>query len=193
MKFLRKYLLWLRKEFYNDKFFFSIKILSVAFVLGAANFFTDRYLPTGSWWNVIRTVELIPTAIAIFNILYLITVLSSINRLQNDESYIPIRMRFSYSWRLRIAAMIGALLLVLIFATNEGPAYTFSSSIIGAFIIAVVAFIRPTKEELQRSQLGIPDLRDIRFEMDQEELKKRKQKKKDDSKSNTKKTKLVRF
>lgn len=155
----RRLLLKLRKQYlFNKPKFLPLSILSVV-VFSIISLGIDFLLPWGSWGMVIRTIVLIPTAISIFVLGYS-GVLAYHFYQSRDRSWTPLRGRYSPTWRQRISMIIGAVLLVLIYAIAMKPGYTLMSSAIIAVVIGLFVFMRKTSNEMNREELGIPDARD---------------------------------
>lgn len=155
----RRLLLRLRKQYlFNRAKFLPLVIASVV-VTAAISVAVDILLPWGSWFMVLRTIILVPTAIAIFTLGYCGTLAYHFYR-SRDQSWTSIRGRYSPTWRQRISMVIGAILLVLIYAIAMKPGYTLMSSIIVAIVIGLFVFMRKTSNEMNREDLGIPDARD---------------------------------
>lgn len=164
MILLRRSLVWLRDEFDERRKDLLVKVFVAVLVCGLVTVLVDTLLPFGGIPNLLRSLLLVPTSIAIFSLAYVASLWLHGQRMEHDEDWVPYRARFSPSWRRRIAVVLAALLLVLAQAIEPGPAYTFTSSILGAIIIATMAFLRTSKQEASREELGIPDSRDVIYD-----------------------------
>ncbi len=164
MNLLRKLLMRLRDERSSNRKK-SLIVLSVFVgMLSVISFLIDFLLPFGSWYMVIRSLLLVPTALSIFSLSYMISLDLHYIRQEHTEGWVPFRLRYSPTWRLRIAAIVFAVLIVFVYASKQAVGYTFFSSVVAASVLALLAFIRTTKQEAQRIKLGIPDSRDLTYD-----------------------------
>lgn len=163
MEYFRKFLTFLRKGFNTrgKKYFYLWGSILVAAL--AASILVDLFVPFGAWWNLIRTAVLVPLSLSIFAIGYAIGL--TLHRMRStDPEWKPYRTRFSPLWRIRIAAIVAAVGLVLVYAAGESPVFTLFSSVLLAIGLALLAFVRRTSTELKREKLGIPDARDVSYD-----------------------------
>lgn len=170
MIFFRKFLIRIKKEHNNDaKKLYILSLLAslLGIAIGTA---LDLFVPFNSWGNLLRTLTMLPTMTAMFVFGYAISLHLHNRRIIEDSSWIPYRARLSPSWRRRIALVAGAFILLGIYANEQSVGYTPLSSLFAALVIALVAFIRTTREEAQREELNIPDSRDIRYEQQMKKL-----------------------
>ena len=159
----RKALLTLRRLYRtNTKNYFAYSI-SFTVLMAAITTAVDALVPFEGAWNILRSVLLVPTAVALFATAYGIGLYLHFRKTATDDEWVPFRARFSPAWRTRIALIVGAVLLVLIYALGQQPGYTLVSSVFGAIIIALFAFLRRTRDEAAREEYNIPDIRDTRF------------------------------
>lgn len=175
MDYFRKFLTFLRKG-QNTKgmgYFYLWGAVLLGSALAAV--LVDLLVPFGAWWNLIRTVILVPLSVSIFAVGYGISLILHRARIK-DPSWRPYRTRFSPLWRMRISAIVGALGLVLIYASNESPVFTIFSSGILAVGFALFAFMRRTSQELKREKLGIPDARDVSYDSEVRRLQESRKK-----------------
>lgn len=169
MDYFRKFLTFLRKGLNTRgmKYFYlwgAILLVSVA-----ASVLVDLFVPFGAWWNLIRTAVLVPLSVSIFAVGYGISLI--LHRMRStDPSWKPYRTRFSPLWRMRISAIVGALGLVLVYASGESPVFTLFSSVLLATGLALLAFMRRTSQEMKREKLGIPDARDVSYDSEVRKL-----------------------
>jgi len=169
MDYFRKFLTFLRKgtNTQGRKYFYLWA--SVALVSVAASVLVDIFVPFGAWWNLIRTVILVPLSVSLFAVGYGISLI--LHRMRStDPSWQPYRTRFSPLWRMRISAIVAALGLVLVYASSESPVFTLFSSFLLAIGLALLAFMRRTSQELKREKLGIPDARDVSYDSEVRKL-----------------------
>lgn len=162
----RKALLYIRKN-YNaaatrKKFLIIWGILALVGV--AAGVVVDLTLPFDRWWNFLRTAVLAVSAISIFVLSYSLSLFLHYRKVRTDYAWEPYRMRMSPSWRRRIALIAGTVGLVFVIGNGMQPGYTFISTMFVVLIIALFAYIRPTKAEARREALGVPDVRDTNYE-----------------------------
>lgn len=123
----------------------------------------DSFTPFTGIWNVARSVVLIPLAVSLFVSGYTLGLYLHKQKISEDADWVPYRLRFSLTWRRRIAMIVAAILFVFMYATGFSPVYTTMASIFVACGIATLAFIRATREESVREELSIPDARDLRY------------------------------
>lgn len=164
MLFFRRFLVRIKREYNSNKkrlFLYSI-LASVLFV--AMGLLADAFIPFNSWGNIIRTVILIPTTLSIFIAGYATSLHLHYKKIDSDPSWVPYRARLSPTWRRRTALIVGAFLLVGIYANSATIGYTPISSVFAAIVVSMIAFIRTTREEAQREEYDIPDERDVRYE-----------------------------
>ncbi len=163
MDYFRKFLTFLRKGLNTRgrKYFYLWgAVLGVALL---ASVLVDVFVPFGAWWNLIRTVVLVPLSVSIFAVGYGIGLI--LHRMRStDPSWRPYRTRFSPLWRMRISAIVAALGFVVLYATRESAVFTLFSSALLALGLTLLAFMRRTSQELKREDLGIPDARDVSYD-----------------------------
>lgn len=124
----------------------------------------DLFIPFGGAWNVIRTVILVPSCVSFFVAAYALSLFFHYSRKRSDPNWVPFRSRLSPMWRRRVAMVIGAIMLVLVYANGFRVGYTLISSITVSMVIALFAFIRTTREEANREEFNIPDARDTTYQ-----------------------------
>lgn len=164
MNFLRQFLVNIRSWYYND----TKRALTILFVIlgvsTAAGILLDYLFDYAGWWNVLRSLMLIPTAGALFVLGYMLALYLGQWQTRRDPDWVPFRARFSPKRRTQIAVILGAVLLVVVYALGAQPGYTFLSSAVIASLIGVLTFVRRTEKEINRIQLGIPDPRDYDYD-----------------------------
>lgn len=164
MLYFRKFLVRIKREYNTNRTkLFLYSVLSSLLFIGIGCL-ADAFIPFNSWGNVIRTAILIPTSISMFIFGYALSLKMHYKKTDTDPYWIPFRARLSPTWRRRSALILGAFLIVGIYANNQAIGYTAISSLFVAIAIAMIAFIRTTKEEARREEFDIPDDRDIRYE-----------------------------
>lgn len=170
MLFFRKALIRIRREYnVNPKALFMYSALAslLTVVIGIV---ADIFLPFESWGNVVRSVILIPTAASLFTLSYAVSLFMHYSRINSNPDWVPFRLRMSPSWRRRISAIVGAVLLVIMYASGFRIGYTPISSIFVAIAIGLFAFMRTTREEAAREEFNIPDVRDVRYNKQMDKL-----------------------
>lgn len=164
MNFLRQFLVNIRSWYSND----LKRALTILFsVLGAsavAGLLLDWLVDFAGWWNALRSLILLPTAGSLFVLGYMLALYLGQRKTKSDPDWVPIRARFSPKRRTQISVIVGAVLLVVIYALGAQPGYTFLSSAVIASLVGVLAFVRRTEKEINRLQLGIPDPRDYDYD-----------------------------
>lgn len=173
----RKFLMRIRKEYNTNRrrlFQYSAIAMVLSIGVGLA---VDFFLPfNNGLWMTVRSLILIPTAGSIFIFSYGVSLYFHYKRMNSVEEWTPYRMRFSPAWRGKISLIIGAVLVVLIYATGQRIGYTLVSSILVAVVIALFAFMRRTRDERVREDFAIPDSRDTRFSEHKTVLDKQREK-----------------
>jgi len=167
---LRKSLIWLRKQYNTNLKKFYMYSIPATLLLILLNITVDTYLEFNTVYNIVRTVLVVPTAALFFAQGYLISLYYHYRKMDAETPWTPYRARFSPAWRQRISLIIGAILIVSIYATGFTPAYTTFSAFIVALIIALFAFMRTTNSEQRREEYNIPDSRDLRYEARKKEI-----------------------
>lgn len=181
---LRKFLIRLRSEYDSDpKRLFTYAILAV---LLTALFSTlvDLFLPFGGISNIFRSLLLVPTSISIFVLSYSVSLSFHFKQMNNDPGWKPYRSRFSPMWRRRISIVVVAILLVMAQGVSRNAGYTLASSLLGAILISLLAFIRTSKEESAREELDIPDSRDVVYDAQKRKFERERARKKAAKKQN---------
>lgn len=164
MIFFRKFLIRIKKEHNNNAkktYILSFLVSLLGIMIGTV---LDIFVPFNSWGNILRTLTLIPTTIAMFIFGYAISLYLHNKKINEDPLWQPYRARLSPSWRRRVALVAGAFILLAVYANEQSIGYTPVSCLLAALVLALVAFIRTTRAEAQREELNIPDSRDIRYE-----------------------------
>lgn len=159
MLLFRQILIAIRTQYiYNRARLFIVAGASTMLMLVITNLL-DIFLPWEPWGMILRTIALIPTSLSIFLLGYSSALAYHFTK-SKDPAWASLREKFSPTWRQRISMIVGAVLLVLVYAIGLNPGYTFTSSLIVACIIGLFAFMRKTSTEINREELGIPDARD---------------------------------
>lgn len=130
----------------------------------ALSFAVDYFTPYEGVWMILRSAWLVPTAVAIFSLGYFGSILLHNHQVEKNPDWRAFRARYSQRSRFQIAVVCGSALLLGVYITPKDLGYTALSSLIGAGILAVMAFIRVTSAEYKRQQLGIPDARDVKYD-----------------------------
>lgn len=161
---LRSFLVQIRKAFYEDQTKALTRTSIVAAILLAIGTAMDFTLPYGPWWNTLRAAVVLPTGIVSFIVAYMISLRMHDKRIREDSEWEPYRTRFSPRWRQRISAIIGAVLLVAIYAASDGVGYSITATAVVVVVIGLLAFLRMTRKEQLRSDYSVPDPRDTRID-----------------------------
>lgn len=185
--FLRKVLIKIRKM-YNTQpkklFGWSGAVTFVLIVIGVL---LDWLLPWTFWAQCIRGLVVIPMSVSMFTLGYSFSLFLHYSKLEVDPDWQPYRLRYSVKWRRRIALIVGAVLFILMYSSNFGIAYTLTAGIFLSAIIGIFSFIRTTKNEENREQLGLPDNRDTRYDENMKKLEKQREQAKIDKEERRKK------
>lgn len=166
---LRTALIRLRREFNDNPKRFAIVVGTMFGVSLLISLLLDAFTPFGGIAMIARSFLLIPLGASAFAGAYIIGLLMHRTRVANDEGWVPFRMRYSPMWRRRIAALIAAILVVVMYASGFRIGYTFTAGLVVAAVIALLAFIRTTREEAAREAMNIPDSRDVKIDKFQKE------------------------
>lgn len=159
---IRQMLIFLRQQYNSNATQFTMIAGIVLVMTGAISLLVDAVVPFDGWWNVLRTAILIPLSLSMYGLGYFVGLFQHYRKMEEGD-WTPFRLRFSVSWRRRIAIVVGAFLFVLIYGNSYRIGYTLIASMIVACIIALLAFVRVTKDENVREQLNIPDSRDVAY------------------------------
>ena len=163
MLLIRRLLSRIRSGYSNDPRRWFTASASAAGLLALGAIAMDSFAPFGGVYNLIRSLILAPTAVAFFVLAYGVSLRMHEARVEADAGWTPFRARYSPSWRRRIAIILGAVLVVVAQASYESPTYTLTASLIGAVVLALLAFVRTSSIEASREELGIPDARDLAY------------------------------
>lgn len=177
MNFFIRYLVRIRKEYNKRAKRLYLVSGGAALLFSLASFGIDFVLPYEGWGNIVRSVFLVPVSLALYTFLYAVSLFFHYAKQAGDPDWQPYRMRWSPSWRLRMSAVIIALMFVLVYANGFRPGYTFTSSLFVVVVITCIAFCRRTRDEIIRDNLGIPDTRDIEYNARLKESKRAREKK----------------
>lgn len=160
MNLVHKYTNDLRSRYLTDFKRLAIQLGAglISFILIAVVF--DIVAPFESLWNIARAFLVIIGAFYIFSVGYVISFMVFLSQRARDDSYVPVKERFSPAWRVRLSVIVGAILFAMILASNKGAVYTLTSALIVAAGGAIVLFVTRTPEESEREFFGIPDKRD---------------------------------
>lgn len=170
MLFFRKTLVRIKREYNTNRkklFLYSILATVLFVLLGTA---ADLFLPFNGVSNLVRTLILIPTSISMFVLGYSLSLYGHYRQLENNLNWVPFRARLSPTWRRRTALIVGAFLILGIYANEQSTGYTPISSLITAVVIGLLAFIRTTKEEAKREEFNLPDERDVRYDQQMKKI-----------------------
>lgn len=170
MLFFRKTLVRIKREYNTNRkrlFLYSVLATVLFILLGTV---ADLFLPFNSVSNLVRTLILIPTSISMFVLGYGLSLYGHYRQLENDPGWVPFRARLSPTWRRRTALIVGAFLVLGIYANEQSTGYTPISSLITAVVIGLLAFIRTTKEEAKREEFNLPDERDVRYDQQMKKI-----------------------
>lgn len=170
MLFFRKALVRIKREYNTNrkKLFLYSALATVLFILLGT--VADLFLPFNGVSNLARTLILIPTSISMFVLGYGLSLYGHYRQLENDPDWVPFRARLSPTWRRRTALIVGAFLILGIYANEQSTGYTPISSLITAVVIGLLAFIRTTKEEAKREEFNLPDERDVRYDQQMKKI-----------------------
>lgn len=157
----RKVLLFIKRQYMYHRARFFLYAIGAFILLAGISIGVDFLLPWEGLGMFLRVFILIPLGSVIFALGYAGALAYYFMRSQ-DEQWVSWRDKFSPTWRQRISMIVGAVLVVLIIATNSNnPGYTLVTSCIAAVIVGLFVFMRKTSSELRREELGIPDARDV--------------------------------
>lgn len=177
---LRKFLLFVNKKHNEDVKKFKTYTLTGVLILSLIGFLFDIFLEPNHITHFFKAIIVILNGTTIFSILFTQTY-RSLN--EEKENF---RENFSYKQRINIS-IIGLFVVAVLFSLFvdvKSPFYTFLASILFSYIIILLTFIRPTKEEHLRNIYGLKDVRDYKHseevEKRNQEFEERKRKKKEE-------------
>lgn len=182
----RKILIWIKRKTNTDAKNLYIINGSIFIISAILSIIFDMLTPSDGIWMLLRLIFLAPITSTLFILSYSLSYSTHNKMIINNPEWLSFRDRFSPSWRNRISIIIGAVLIVVAYASSpEMTGYTLISSVLLTVVVNLLAFIRKTTTEKEREELGIEDLRDIEYkkvlteiEKDQEEKNKEKREKK---------------
>lgn len=150
----------LRRKYLEN--FKDLAIKLGAFTVGiiVVSVLFDIFVPFSVWGNVARALLVLVEATLFFSIGYLISFFMLLGNRATNPDYVPLKERYSPSWRLRISAITAAALFFIILSTSHSAVYSLVSSVVVACIMGLIIFISKTPEEEEREFYGIPDKRD---------------------------------
>ena len=176
---LRKALIWIKRQTNTNPKNLYLTYGAVFLILAIGSLFIDYFLAFDGIFMILRALLLIPISASLFIIGYSISYRMHKNKVDSDPDWVSFRERFSPAWRQRIAIILGAVLIVIAYASQQRVGYTLIASTLIAIALGLIAFIRKTTKEKKRAELGIPDTRDIEYkklvtemEKEQAEIKK---------------------
>lgn len=175
---LRSFLIFIRKQRAKNVdrlFLFSFGVILLSIILAVL---VDIFLPFNNlWFNFLRAFITIPIAVSVFVTGYTFSLTRYEVLKSNNDDWVPYRLRFSPSWRRKISAVIASFLILIIYALNQSQNvfYTSFSGVVFAVVIALFAFMRLTRKEEHREELGIPDARDIQYRKKSKELARKRE------------------
>lgn len=168
------------RRWYHTNFTKTIAIsLACCIIFTVVAVCIDIFLPSSGWWMLLRTVCLIPLSAGMFIFGYTIALFlhfchvhQTEPELDNEEEprvihspWVSYRERLSVAWRTRISVVVFALGLLLVYCAANTYVYTFVSALMFATMLGIALFMRQTAKEQHLSELGLPDMRDIKFEV----------------------------
>ena len=144
-------------------------------VLGAASVALDILLPFESWFNFLRSALLIPLSLIVFTLGYWITCWRVDAKRALDPEYMTLREKVSPMWRRRFAIIAAAVALLLAYTSMDTVGMTVSGSFVVALVIGAVTFARMTTTEKKRESIGVPDKRDLAYNSNLEERRRKRE------------------
>lgn len=152
----------------------KIFIVSTFVLSSVIGIIVDIYLSNALIFKVIRMSLAVYMGILIFSFIYLYL----LKRKKKDD-YVPLREKFSYQQRINIGIVLfGGWFIVLILTSNPNALFTFTSSLLVAALLGIVAFVRSSRVDEAQASMGLSDPRDTHFiKAREKELERRKNKK----------------
>lgn len=141
----------------GGKFFVSYGCVLVGCVL--VNIVVDMLVPMYGWWMLIRSVLVVPTFWAFFNVEYGCALMLHDKRVRENPEWVSYRLRSSLSDRRKIGIIAFAFIVVAVFASHKGFLYTTVSGLWLSGLCAIIAYVRPTEVERAREEAGVPDVK----------------------------------
>lgn len=164
----RKFLIWIRDKQRADAKNLYFYCVAGFLAFGIISLLVDSFVPWDGWWTLIRSALLVPLTMFGFVGLYALSLdLSERKQLETqgrEDQWVPFRLRYSPKWRRNISLIIGAVVVVIAYASEQFVGYTLASSLIAILALALIAFCRLTRTENKRAELKIFDPRDSMFE-----------------------------
>lgn len=171
----RKALMRIRRMYYTDLKRSLVIALLGFLVLGAASVALDILLPFESWFNFLRSALLIPLSLIVFTLGYWITCWRVDAKRALDPEYMTLREKVSPMWRRRFAIIAAAVALLLAYTSMDTVGMTVSGSFVVALVIGAVTFARMTTTEKKRESIGVPDKRDLAYNSNLEERRRKRE------------------
>lgn len=165
---LRKFLIWIRDKHRQDPknlyFYCTVGFLVFAII----SVVVDTYVPWDGWWMMVRSAMLFPLIgfgfVGFYSLSLDLNVRKQKAARENEENWVPYRLRYSPKWRRNVSLIIGALMLVVMYAADYFVGYTIFASVLAIIAVGMVAFCRLTRAENRRAEQKVPDPRDSMFE-----------------------------
>ncbi len=179
----RKFLIFIKRNFNENKKKFNFQLLSIILSSSIISLIVDIMLDPNNITNTIRAILVIIEGTSLFSFLYV-----NGDRIFR-EGFENFRKEYSYTQRINIAIIVIVISSVLftLFIGNTSLLYTNLASILFATLLLMITFIRPTKEEYIIRSYGLRDRRDIAHDREVEarnkefqEFKKKKEENKKD-------------
>lgn len=164
---------------------------TITLVLIASAVAIDLLTPFNNFWMVGRTLIMIPLALSLYVLCYMASLYLHDRRML-EEDWVPIRARFSLTWRRRFGLIAAAFIVVCIMSNGFDFLYTTISAIILTAGISIIAFIRSTKREALQEELGLPDSRDYDYHEKMKQVETEQRQRRRDAK-NEKKIKRMKM
>lgn len=171
----RKALMRIRRMYYTDLKRSLVIALLGFLVLGAASVALDILLPFESWFNFLRSALLIPLSLIVFTLGYWTTCWRVDAKRALDPEYMTLREKVSPMWRRRFAIIAAAVALLLAYTSMDTVGMTISGSFVVALVIGAVTFARMTTTEKKREAIGVPDKRDLAYNSNLEERRRKRE------------------
>lgn len=163
MMYVRLLLMKIRQTYYNSEKWAKYKPKGIAAmaILVVASILLDALIPFNPFTNLIRGAVAIALGFIVYTFLYIY----SLNRTRakaDDYDYAPLRKKFSYEQRKNLSYLAGGIVFALtLVSSGESLFFTLSSSISIAMIIAILAFVRTSREEFIMAEYKVKDPRDL--------------------------------
>lgn len=156
---------WMRRMYYTNGPRTVVSCSVVLLVSSATAVASDLLLPSGRWWNWLRSVPTVAGGAALCVLCYLAAMFAGEYLRGSREGWEPVKSLFSLRQRLALVCVPAAVGAVLLYAVTDTVFYTLTSIGLFCFVLLATVFCYPTPREWEREELGLADARDARLRL----------------------------